>query len=370
MNSKMMLGCLLASAGAVGHAQTPNLTLYGLIDTGVEYVTDVGPAGDSLTRMPTITGTLPSRWGVRGSEDLGGGQRAVFTLENGFAPDSGSLNYGGRLFGRQAFVGLSGTWGALTFGRQYTMFYWSLLDSDLLGPNVYGSGSIDSYIPNARADNSVAYRGTFGGVTVGASYSVGRDAVATALPTPSSTNCAGESATDKRACREWSAMVKYDASNWGAAVAYDRLNGGPGAFANLTGSSLNDSRATLNGYVKFGDAKLGAGVIRRRNEAAPAVVTGARNNLWYLAAVYPLTPALTLDGELFRLDVKDSPNEATMLAVRGTYSFSKRTAAYITAGHIRNDGALNLSVSSGAAGSNPVAGDNQSGFMLGIRHTF
>ena len=174
----------------VALAQTPGVTLFGIIDTGVEYVTDVGSAGQGLWRVPTQTGTVASRVGVRGSENLGGGLRAEFVIENGFAPDMGTAAQGGRLFGRQAWVGLSGPWGTVSLGRQYTMLFWSLLDADLLGPNMYSSGSLDSYIPNARADNAIAYRGKFGGLTLGATWSFGRDAV-NAGPSPGGTNCAG-----------------------------------------------------------------------------------------------------------------------------------------------------------------------------------
>jgi predicted porin len=315
--------------------------------------------------LPTNTGTLPSRIGFRGTEDLGGGLKAVFTLESGFGPNTGALGQGGRLFGRQAFVGLSDSWGTISFGRQYTMLFWSTLDADLLGPNIYSSSSIDSYIPNARADNAIAWRGTFGGLTLGATYSFGRDAV-NAGPSPAGTNCAGQSASDSKACREWSAMAKYDTADWGVAAGYDRINGGPGAFAGLTSSGLSDSRATLNGYVKFGQAKLAGGVIHRNNEASAT----PKSDLYFIGASYAVTPAFTLDGEVFRLDIKDSPSDATLLALRGTYNFSKRTVAYVTTGHISNSGASSLSVSAGAAGSNPAAGASQTGLMVGMRHAF
>ncbi|HJV85406.1 MAG TPA: porin [Noviherbaspirillum sp.] len=367
MKSKLILAGFLVGVlcQAQAQARSDSVAIYGLIDSGVEHVTNVGPTRDGLTRVPTITGSLPSRIGFRGTEDLGGGLKAVFTLENGFGPDNGTAGQGGRLFGRQAFVGLSGSWGTVSLGRQYTMLFWSLLDSDVLGPNVYGSGSIDSYIPNARADNALGYRGSFNGVTVGVTYSLGRDTV-NAGPSPAGTNCAGESPADTKACREWSAMVKYDAASWGVAAGVDRFNGGPGAFAGLTNSSLSDTRKTVNGYVKFGQAKLAAGVLQRDNEASVA----PKSNLYFIGGVYPLTSAITLDGEVFKLDTKNSANDATMFALRGTYHFSKRTAAYVTAGHIANDGALNLSVSSGAPGSNPSAGDTQTGLMVGVRHMF
>src|SRR5450631_1484230 len=92
-------------------AQAQNVQLYGVVDTAVEYITHVGPGGDRLIRMPSLSGgQLPSRWGLRGSEDLGGGLHAVFLLESGIAPDTGQLLQGGRLFGRQSFVGLGGDW--------------------------------------------------------------------------------------------------------------------------------------------------------------------------------------------------------------------------------------------------------------------
>lgn len=365
MKKQIIAAAVTAVAATAVYAQNSSVAIYGLIDTGVEYVTNVGATGGNLTRMPSNTATLPSRIGFRGTEDLGGGLKAVFTLENGFGADTGTLGQGGRLFGRQAFVGLSDSWGTVSLGRQYTMLFWSTLDADLLGPNIYSSSSIDSYIPNARADNAIGYRGTFGGLTIGATYSLGRDTV-NAGPSPAGTNCAGENAADSKACREWSAMAKYDTAGWGVAAGYDRMNGGPGAFAGLTSSSLSDSRATLNGYMKFGQAKLAGGVIRRNNEASAT----PKSDLYFVGASYAFTPAFTLDGEVFKLDTKDSPNDATLLALRGTYSFSKRTAAYVTAGHISNGGTLNLSVSAGAAGSNPAAGASQTGLMIGMRHAF
>jgi predicted porin len=361
----------LAAAGAA-HAQS-SVNLYGLLDAGIESVSNVASVG-RLTRMPSNTATIPSRVGMRGREDLGGGLGAIFTLEMGLAPDTGASGQGGRLFGRQALVGLSGNWGALTLGRQYTMTFWSLLDSDLVGPTVYGLGALDAYIPNARADNSIAYKGKFSDLTVGATYSLGRDAV-NAGPSPAGTNCAGESGADSKACREWSAMVKYDTKAWGAAVAYDRINGrtvgaAPDAvFGGLTSSSLSDARLMVNGYVNIAAVKIGGGVIHRKNEGT--VRTPPKSDLWYLGASYPLTPAWTLDGHVARLVYKDADNfDSTIVTVKTMYNLSKRTAVYAQIGTIRNDSRTNVSVSSGAPGSNPAMGGSQTGTMVGVRHTF
>ncbi|XQU70534.1 porin [Cupriavidus sp. H18C1] len=122
---------MLAAAPMMAAAQS--VTLYGVVDTGIEYVNNVGPDKDSVVRMPNLTATVPSRWGIRGTEDLGGGLKGLFVLESGFGPDTGNANQGGRLFGRQAWVGVSGPWGQISLGRQYTMLFWAILDSDILG---------------------------------------------------------------------------------------------------------------------------------------------------------------------------------------------------------------------------------------------
>jgi len=356
----------LAAAPLLASAQSSSVTLYGVVDSGVEYVDNVGAAGHGLTRVPTLTGTVPSRWGLRGAEDLGGGTKGVFWLESGFAPDSGTSNQGGRLFGRQAMVGLQNNrWGQISFGRQYTMLFWATLDSDILGPNIYGSGSLDSYLPNTRADNAVAYKGTFGGFTVGGTYSFGRDAV-NAGPSPSGTNCAGENPADNKACREWSAVIQYATNWWGVHVAYDSQRGGPGAFGGLVNSSMTDNRLSAGGYAIIERAKIGAGVISRDNDGSPT----PRSELYYLGAAYDITPAFNLAGQGYYLKYHSSDNKAFLFALRGTYSFSKRTSVYATAGYIDNGGQLAQSVSGGAPGSNPKPGGNQFGTMVGIKHTF
>lgn len=364
---KKTLAALAAVAAASAASAQSNVTIYGLIDQSVEHIDHVGAASAGLTRMPGLTGGFaPSRLGFRGSEDLGDGLKAVFTLEMGLGADSGTLNQGGRAWGRQAFVGLQGPWGTVSLGRQYSMLFWSQTEADLLGPAMFGSGSLDSYLPNARVDNAIAYRGSFSGVTVGATWSAGRDAV-NAGPSPSGTNCAGENSADSKACRQWSAMVKYDAENWGASAAIDEIRGGPGAFAGLTSSAMTDRRSTVAGWFKVSGWKLGAGVIARRNDGSAAT---PRSRLWYAGANWSPNAQWMLDAQVFKLDYKHSANAATLYAVRGTYFLSKRTAVYATAGRVDNNGSLALGVSNAAAGSGPVAGGTQDGIAAGIRHAF
>jgi predicted porin len=113
--------CLVGAAASVvtvtaAHAQS-TVTLYGLIDEGVDFNSNLN--GQRQWKMSSGD-AQGSRWGLKGAEDLGGGYKAVFQLENGFDVNTGRLMEGGREFGRQAFVGLSNdSIGTLTFGRQY-----------------------------------------------------------------------------------------------------------------------------------------------------------------------------------------------------------------------------------------------------------
>ncbi|MDR0213922.1 MAG: porin, partial [Comamonas sp.] len=78
----------LMSLGGLAYAQS-SVQIYGILDTAVETMNNVGAGRSTLTRMPNLSGSVPSRLGFRGREDLGGGLSASFTLEMGIAPDSG-----------------------------------------------------------------------------------------------------------------------------------------------------------------------------------------------------------------------------------------------------------------------------------------
>lgn len=360
MNKSLPVAALLCSIAGGALAQS-NVTIYGIVDVAVERVNHAAPGNSGLTRMPSITGSVPSRFGFRGVEDLGGGLKSFFVLESGFAPDSGALNYGGRLFGRQANVGLSNQYGALTLGRQYNMTFFALIDADILGPNIYAISNIDSYIANTRSDNAIGYLGKFGAFSVGATYSLGRDAGTTGGP--QATNCPGEAAADSRACRQWTVMAKYDAPAFGISVSDDLLRGGPGGLLGLSSSAYSDTRRSLNGYFKAGALKVGGGVIHRVNTSAASFTS----NLVYIGAAYPITPFLTLDGQFGRLDTNTDLNETSLLGLRATYYLSKRTATYISAGRMDNKGVAVFAVS---PGNSTVAGATQSGLAAGIRHSF
>jgi predicted porin len=375
-SSLITVGVLCASGG-VAHAQS-SVTLYGIIDTGLEYVSHASPAGDHVFRMPSITGSLPSRWGLRGSEDLGGGYRAIFVLENGFNVRGGDIGQGGRLFGRQAWVGLSSQYGTVTFGRQNTMTYFALLENDVMGPAIYSLGSLDAYIPNARSDNTIAYKGTFSGVTLGATYSFGRDAAGTGN-SPGQGTCAGSVPGDFQQCHQWSVMAKYDTSSFGAVVSYDQQRGGTNAAANffdgvattpIPSSGDKDSRAQANAYVKFFGATISGGWLGRWVDPGAQGLASVKSSIYYLGASYAVTPAFNIDGAVYRVLNRDHDTRGTLSTIRGLYSLSKRTAVYAQVGFLTNSPKARYTLSAGGAGTTPSAGSNQTGVMMGVRTLF
>ena len=127
-----------ALAGAAVFVALPafaqsTVTLYGVVDNGIGYqssATTLGSTSGGHSAVKILTGVwLGSRFGLTGAEDLGGGTKAVFQLENGFDVNTGKNGQGGREFGRQAFVGLaSDRFGTLTLGHQTPFAF------DVLGP--------------------------------------------------------------------------------------------------------------------------------------------------------------------------------------------------------------------------------------------
>lgn len=153
-----------------------NVTLYGVIDEGINFTTNVG--GGHLYNMPSslIQG---DRWGLRGNEDLGGGLKAVFVLENGFDLSSGKLQQGGLEFGRQAYVGMSSSrLGTVTVGRQYdsVVDYVGFFEA---GDNWGGytaahPGDLDNFNNSQRINNAIKFTSAnYSGFTFGGLYSLG-----------------------------------------------------------------------------------------------------------------------------------------------------------------------------------------------------
>lgn len=346
--------------------------IYGIIDGGMERITNVGANHESLTRLPSITGTVASRLGIKAEKEVTPGYKAIATLETGFNSDTATLGQGGRIFGRQLFAGFATPYGDFTFGRQYSLLLYGMFNSDLLGPNIYSLGSFDPYLPNARFDNTLQWRNKLSNISVGINYALGRD---TAGSTPASGTCAGEVPGTFQTCAAWSAFASYDGGFFGLATAIDEQHGGAGAtvsFFNGTApmafvnASDTDRRTAVGGFFKIGSGKVGIGWLGRKVETAAVTI---KSNAYYVEGAYNLSDKITFDGGIHRIINNDQDRDATLVAVRGFYNFDKDISAYLQLSRIMNSSKAAYTLSSGP-GVSPLAGNDQNGYMLGMRYKF
>ncbi|MGH8778827.1 porin [Paraburkholderia sp.] len=173
MTRKLLFFAVLSCGSTAAWAQS-SVTLYGLLDNGVTYVTNAGGSHQVLEQSTIMRG---NRWGVVGQEALGGGIAAIFRLESGFGVENGTLAQGGREFGRQAYVGMTSPYGTITLGRQYDFVvdYVGVVGSSALFNTAYAFhiGDIDR-ISGGRSDSAVKYvTPDYHGLTLGAMYAFG-----------------------------------------------------------------------------------------------------------------------------------------------------------------------------------------------------
>jgi predicted porin len=366
---------LLACAGTAW-AQS-SVTLYGVLDTNIEYVNKMSPTapgtpgfpGAAASKIDMNTGGLSgSRWGLRGDEDLGGGNKALFVLESGFGVNDGRLQQGGRLFGRQAFVGLDTRFGKFTFGRQYTTLFEAL---DNFSPTAYST----QYEPiifmtglNFRSDNTAKYTGTFGPVTALAHWSFGNGVFG-----------AGQVPGQFKRDSGYGAAVAYAGGPFGATIAYDQANPSMTPFGD-TGYGSAKKLAVAASYT-VGPAKL-IGGYRWEKATYSNDATFIRDDMWWAGVNYQATQALGLTLayyydklktlQLSKAGAPSSPANPWQVSFIADYNFSKRTDVYLTTAYARNAG-LNFDTSAigFANGYFPGAGQTSMvGAAVGIRHKF
>ena len=166
----------LGTFAGAAHAQS-SVTLYGVVDAGILINNNVKGLHEYA-----LSQASSSRWGLKGTEDLGGGLSAIFNLENGFTTGTGTLSQGGLEFGRKAFVGLSSKqFGTVTAGRQYSVSndYTAVFASGAdwaAGGLGYGTraSDVDNVDTSNRLQNSLKYESpNWNGLQVGVMYSLG-----------------------------------------------------------------------------------------------------------------------------------------------------------------------------------------------------
>lgn len=317
--------CLALGAGACW-AQGSTVTLYGIADAGVRHASGMtaggAPGAGSTTSLNS--GILSaSRWGLRGSEELGGGLKADFNVESAIALDTGAQGNSARYFDRASWVGLSGAWGSLRAGRQTNLLVDALIPVDPFGmlvaslnPNVgitalsqHGLGVQFGNSGQAtaayRVDNALKYSGKWGPVSASVMHGF------------------GEMAERKSALSTTGALLKYEQGGFVTTLALQR-------FESAAGRSLD--AATLGGAYRTG--RFTAMANFGRHKAAISDASDTTQKVLTLGGKFQATPDVTLTAAHYRVDRErtglrdDGFHRSIVLA---EYAFSRRTRVYAEA---------------------------------------
>ncbi|MCY1274750.1 Outer membrane porin protein [compost metagenome] len=384
---KTIFGIAAVCACGAAEAQS-SVTLYGVIDTNIEYVNKVGVVPRSTNNFNSGQGQKAfrenaggysgSRWGLRGTEDLGGGLKSVFVLEGGFNSDTGTMQQGGRLFGRQAFVGLGSRMGQITVGRQYHSLFSTIAN---FVPARFATQYEPATLivgPNFREDNTVKYTGAFGPLTAIAHWSFG---VGTSLPQIAPTIPAaggnGEVPGQFRRDTGYGAGLTYVIGPVGLGIGYDQWNPTIG-----TGNGTFKKAAVMANYAINSTARVMGGYRWGQNKAPDGTLL-LRDDFYWIGGQYQATANIDFTLEYNYQNVKSiggSSNSANpwQIALIADYRISKRTDIYLTTAYSKNagltlDSAANNYATSLALGNSYTLANGQTsmfGAAVGIRHVF
>jgi predicted porin len=409
----------LASSAAVAQSTPSSVTVYGIVDAGVVHNTGV------TNKNQVVSGIMEgSRFGLRGSEDIGGGFRAIFTLENrtelntgavSNRPQSGlqlpdrfadasilvpalcpaqpcaiqaavsqvnatlatgalGVNLRNGFFDRQAYVGLVTPVGAILAGRQYTPAYEVSATFDIMGTqSSLAAGQVASFPASTeiRIDNALQYRIVFGGLTASAMYALGN------VP------------NNSKAGRLGGVMAMYKAGPFAVGLGYNQRNndiGQKSLQSTVLGASAQLGAGTLSGmYIEFKDDNP-SGVSTLAASLAPAVGVAAASTLQQA-----YTNALRQDGKLMHIgykmpigvhtlyvayntfDDKRSFNaDTSSYGAAFTYALSKRTDLNAVLTHFDNKNLAQAAPGQAGflGGFTTSAGTDSNSIALGIRHRF
>ncbi|WP_090544796.1 porin [Paraburkholderia caballeronis] len=364
-------GIALALAGQHAFAQS-SVTLYGVADVGIRYLTNSNAQNDGKLFM-TNGAITNSRFGVRGTEDLGGGLKAIFDLESGINLQDGSFADSHRLFNRNAYVGLDSRYGTLTLGRQKTPLFDQLA-------NTYDPLTVGNYLENAwlpvalgaglYADNAVKYNGTFAGLNVEAMYSFGTDSTVT-----------GDNGFSGQLPGHLGAGNMY---GFTASYTTGPISIMAGVQQNSDNSNNKQTIYNANLVYAFSTAKIYVGYLRSQDDTGfvdsllaqrpyPTGTSLKNTNRIddgpFAGVSWQITPPLTLTGAFYYDHMRNattgdgtlgSGNRYAIVAI-AEYALSKRTEVY---------GTVDFNKVSGAATVQLPGRSNQTGISIGLRNIF
>ncbi|QGZ63934.1 porin [Paraburkholderia acidisoli] len=387
MKNKILTTAILATIAGAAHAQS-SVTLYGVIDAGVSYISNTKNAtGGSSHQFSYGDGVAQgSRWGLRGSEDLGGGLKAIFVLENGFNSGNGTAGQGSAMFGRQAYVGLTKDgMGSLTLGRQYAF------TTDILG-SLYSTGGntvsgnwayhvndVDQ-LTSSRINNAIKFQSAnLSGFTFGGMYGFSNTTSFAGAPSTSTTSSS----------RAYSFGANYAYGPFSLGAAYTDItypaSASPTTFSTALAnidtkgtSTIRDLRSFgIGGRYIYGPAT--AWLLWTNTRFEPITGSSTLYNAYEAGVKYAFTPAIT--GGLGYTYSRASGLFAAhwnQVNASADYALSKRTDVY---------GLVSYEDASGSVGTTKVQaqiGDSASGIFntsgtgsqtqvavrVGIRHKF
>ncbi|MCC7069304.1 MAG: porin [Burkholderiales bacterium] len=398
-----VLPLVLAMASAT--AQNANVTLYGIVDVGVQYVS--GLKGGSYTGL--ASGIMEgSRWGLRGTEDLGNGYKAMFVLENRFEADTGGMssrplsgnqlparltaglppavaaalgsavgaqlgvNLPGRLFDRQAFAGLVTPFGAILAGRQYTPAFEITNRYDAFANMSAASPGQLLSIPagvDIRESNSVMYR-----IELNGFYGSGYYAF-------------GEQVGSAKAGRLVGINGGYQSAKWGAGIGYnERTNSAGQKSLNTLAGGANFDFGLANVFALYAQIKepngasapeLRAGLIAGGVPSVlvdtgilPRFLQDAR--LYHVGARVPLGVGTLTVGYSHVDDRRATNADVSSYGAAYTYPLSKRTDLNLAVTQVDNN--PNAQVLPGGngflGGVTAHGGKNATSIQFSLRHKF
>jgi predicted porin len=362
----LSMAAVLAASSHIAHAQS-SITLYGIIDAGLTYFSNLNGHGTFVANDGSIQS---NRWGLRGVEDIGDGAKVVFVLENGFNLYSGTMVQSGVLFSRQAWLGLSAPkYGTFTLGKQYDFFWDNLTQfamGQVAGQYAWHPGDFDHLAGTLHINNALKYTSpNYGGFSAGALY---------AFPSQSVTAGTG---------RVIAFGLRYSNGplNLGAAYTdtHDLGVNAPTQAGTTLFPDLPAGPVIANSVSSFGvggSYRFGRSLTRLlftdthfrvRNDSGSMTTYEANE-------VFQLTPATTLMGGYWysKLEAQKWQNVTVLL----DYALSKRTDVYTSATYLRaSGGAAPVFLGGGAApvfanGEYVSTGQSSTAVRVGLRTLF
>ncbi|MBT9513851.1 MAG: porin [Acidovorax sp.] len=321
---KKRIGALCAAlASSCVAAQTSGVTLYGTIDLGLRHGSGLAASHAAAPGSSHSLGSgihTTSRWGLRGSEDLGDGAKALFQFESGLNADTGASANASKYFDRASWVGLQGGWGTLALGRQTTTLADAVSPVDPLGmrfasfnPSIgvaalsqhglgieFGSAGATS--GSYRLDNALKYTGRFGGFTARAMWGL------------------GEVASQQSALSSRGVGLAWAADGFVASGAYQN-------FKDTNQRTLDGT--TLGAAYQWGTVRLAANAARSEAETAAGKHTVQR--VLSAGATWSVTPLFDLTAAYYKVDrtrTGAADDGYGRLVAFAEYKLSRRTKLY------------------------------------------